>query len=154
MAAQGVYNGLAEVGKIKATIGLVVAVCVALSCCASGGMALADKHTAQATAAVSNVNCASMTNPCYAPASYTVSGKEYSIQTTWPNKETPSTIQVSYDPKNPTDGVQGKPNTMIGLGMILTGFLLVMCGYLIYHLTTKYKPLAAVQGANAIAQLI
>ena len=73
MAAQGVYNGLAEVGKIKATIGLVVAVCVALSCCASGGMTLADKHTAQATASVSNVNCASMTNPCYAPASYTVS---------------------------------------------------------------------------------
>lgn len=154
MAAQGVYNGLAEVGKIKATIGLVVAVCVALSCCASGGMTLADKHTAQATASVSNVNCASMTNPCYAPASYTVSGKEYSIQTTWPNKETPSTIPVSYDPKNPSDGVQGNSPVLFGIAMIISGFLLVICGYLIYHLTTKYKPFAAVQGANAIAQLI
>jgi len=154
MAAQGVYNGLAEVGKLKATIGLVVAVCVALSCCASGGMALSDKHTAQVTATISNVNCASATTTCVAPANYSVSGNTYSIQTTWPTNKTPATVQVSYDPKNPADGIQGQTSSIVGIGMIVTGFLIVLCGYLIYRLTMAYKPLAAVEGVNAVASLI
>ena len=39
-AGQGVYNGLATVGKIQATVGLVVFTCIAMSCCASGVMTI------------------------------------------------------------------------------------------------------------------
>ena len=59
--ANQVYQGIANVGKAKATLGVVIAALVASSLCTSGAMtmnnAIHEKHTEQIQATVSNVKC-------------------------------------------------------------------------------------------------
>jgi hypothetical protein len=151
MAAQNVYGGLAEIGKLKATVGLVVAACVALSCCVSGGFtiksAMSDKHTASANATLSNVNCTS--NLCTAVGTYSVSGQTYTLGVNTGNPA-PSSVSISYDPAKPSDAEQNKPSTGLGIGLIVGGFIVIIIGYLFYWLTMNYKPIAAIEGAGAV----
>lgn len=148
---QNVYGGLAEVGKLKATIGLVVAVCIALSCCASGGMtiqvAASDKHTGTSTASLSNVTCTS--NTCTAVATYSVNGTSYKLNVSTGNPA-PNSLDISYDPAHPSDAEQNKPSKFLGFGLIIGGILVVIVGCVFYWLTMNYKPIAAIEGAGAI----
>jgi hypothetical protein len=148
---QNVYGGLAQVGQLKATIGVVVAVCIASSFCASGGLminaAATDKHTGSASAVLSQVNCNS--NACTAVGTYNVDGKSYTTNVTTMNPA-PSNVNISYNPSNPGDGVQNKPSTGFGIGLIVVGFIVVLIGAVVYWVTMSYKPIAALQGAGAI----
>lgn len=148
---QNVYGGLAEVGKLKATIGLVVAVCLALSCCTSGGLtinaAMNDKHTGTATATLTNTTCTS--NTCTSVATYSVNGQAYKLNVTTGNPA-PGSLNVSYDPTKPSDAEQNKPSNVLGFGLIAGGLLVIILGYLFYWLTMNYKPIAALEGVSAI----
>lgn len=154
MAAQGVYNGLAQVGKIQSAIGLVLAFCIASSCCASGGMtiknATSDKHTATASAVVSGTTCTS--NVCTGTGTYTVSGQTYTLGVTT-GIPAPANVNIMYDPAKPSDAVQNKMGAGIGYALIGAGFCLVLCAMLGYWLTTTYKPIAALGGASAVGQI-
>ena len=146
------YTGLAEVGQLRAQVGMVVAVCLALSLCASGGSTIAsslkDKHTATAPATLSQTTCSS--NACTSVATYTVSGKQYTLNGYSTGNPVPGTNTVNYDPANPGDAEQTKLPVGLGIGLIVGGLVVVLCGYLVYWLTMSYKPVAALEGADTI----
>ena len=150
MAAE-VYGGLAAVGELKAKVGLACAICIGLSCCASGAStinsATHDKHSVTIQAITSNASCVS--NTCTADGMYTVNSKTYTLKGSWSNV-VPATFTVSYNPADPSDATQNIPSAGLGIGLIVGGTVLFLCGLLIYLLTMSYKPLAAVSGADAI----
>jgi hypothetical protein len=151
---QNIYGGLAEVGKLQATFGLVLAFCIAASCCASGGVtiknAASDKHTATTSAVVSGVTCTS--NACTGTGTYTVSGQTYTLPVTT-GVPAPAKVNIMYDPAKPSDAIQNKMSPVVGYALISGGFCLVLCALLGYWLTNTYKPIAALGGASAISQV-
>ena len=134
---------------------MVVAVCLALSLCASGGATIAsslkDKHTATASATLSQTTC--LSNACTSVATYTVSGKQYTLNGYSSGNPVPGTNTVNYDPANPEDAEQTKLPIGLGIGLIVGGLVVVLCGYLVYWLTMSYKPVAALEGAETIYNL-
>ena len=151
---QNVYGGLAQLGKFQATLGLVLAFCIAASCCASGGVtiknAASDKHTATASAVVSGATCTS--NVCTGTGTYTVSGQKYTLGVTT-GVPAPANVDIMYDPAKPSDAIQNKMSPAIGYALIGGGFCLVLCAVFGYWLTNTYKPIAALGGASAIGQI-
>ena len=151
---QNIYGGLAQLGKLQATLGLVLAFCIAASCCASGGVtiknAAADKHTATASAVVSGATCTS--NVCTGTGTYTVSGQTYTLGVTT-GVPAPANVNIIYDPVKPSDAIQNKTSPAVGYALIMGGFCLVMCALIGYWLTMTYKPVAALGGAGAIGQI-
>jgi hypothetical protein len=150
--ADQVYSGLADIGKIRAQIGMVVAVCVALSLCTCGGMtiksALGDKHTETTPVSLSQSTC--MSNKCTSVATYTVDGKQYTFDRYTTGSPVPQNNTVNYNPTNPEDAEQNKPPLGLGVGLIIGGILVVLLGYLAYWLTTSFKPIAALEGADTV----
>lgn len=146
------YTGLADLGQLRAQIGMVMAVCLALSLCASGGVTIAsslkDKHTATASATLSQTTCSS--NACTSVATYTVSGKQYTLNGYSTGNPVPGTNTVNYDPANPGDAEQTKLPVGLGIGLIVGGLIVVLCGYLAYWLTMSYKPIAALEGVETV----
>ena len=153
-AGENIYGGLAQLGKIWATLGLVLGLCIAASCCASGGATIKnaadDKHTATVSAVVSGTMCTS--NTCTGTATYTVSGQTHTLAVTT-GVPSPTNITVMYDPANPSDAVQNRPPASVGYGLIAGGFFVVIIATLGYWLTNTYKPIAALGGASAISQV-
>jgi len=151
-AAQNVYGGLAQIGQIKAQIGLGIAVCLALSLCVSGGVliksTITDKHTTPITATlVASSSCSS--NTCPAVASYSVNGKKYTLNGQWANP-LPSTATIAYDPANPGDSEQNPPSFTFSIILMVAAICIVIIGFIIYKLTMTYKPIAALEGADAV----
>lgn len=149
--ASEVYGGLAAVGELKAKVGLACAICIGLSCCASGvstiKSASSDKHTASVQAITSNASCVS--NTCTADSMYTVDSKDYILKGSWSNVA-PTTFTVLYNPSDPSDATQHAPSVGLGIGFIVGGTVIFIFAMLIYWLTMSYKPIAAVSGADAI----
>jgi hypothetical protein len=79
-----------------------------------------------------------------------VSGKQYTLNGYSTGNPVPGTNTVNYDPANPGDAEQGKMPIGLGIGLIVGGILMVLCGYFIYWLTMKYKPVAALEGAETV----
>ena len=154
MAAQNVYGGLAQVGQLKAQVGLIISVCLAVSMCTSGAIflknSLTDKHTKNTSATVSPGSSAcSSGSTCSAVASYTVDGKTYSVPGSWP-VPLPSTTTIAYDPANPSDAEANPPSTIFGIILLAAACCVLVVGYITYQITMTYKPIAAVEGAGAI----
>lgn len=154
--ADQVYTGLADIGQIRAQIGMVVAVCIALSLCTCGGVtissALSDKHTATAPATLSKTTCTS--NTCTSVATYNVSGNQYTLNGYTTGNPVPQTNTVNYSPSNPGDAQQNKPPLGLGIGLIVIGLLVVLCGYIMYSLTMSFKPVAALEGVETIKNIL
>jgi hypothetical protein len=150
--ATGVYSGLADLGQLRAKIGLGFAVCIGLVLCASGGMtissALNDKHTKTVTATLSNTTCT--LNACTSIASYNVGGKSYTLLNFPTNNPAPKTVTVSYNPSNPSDSQSNQPSLGLGIGLLVAALFVMICGYVVYKLTMSFKPLAAVEGADMV----
>jgi len=155
MAAQGVYNGLANVGQLKAQIGLGVSICLALSLCTSGGFALrsffTDKHTSTVQGSVTPTPCPASTS-CPAPIKYTVDGKTYTLNGSFMSP-LPATMNVSYDPKNPSDSEQGGRSLALSAFLMGAAVVILIIGYFVYRVTMAYKPVAAIEGAGALYNL-
>jgi hypothetical protein len=153
MAAQNIYGGLASIGQVKAKIGLAVSVCVALSLCSSGATfirsALNDKHTSKTTATLLTGQSSCSSNTCSGIASYNVNGRDYTCPGNWGNP-LPTSTSISYDPNNIKDCQPNAPSPVLGISLIVAALCVVVIGYVVYTLTMKYKPLAAVEGAGAI----
>jgi hypothetical protein len=151
--ANDVYGGLAQVGQIKAQVGLGISVCLALSLCAWGGSVIAsvskDKHTANTNATLKSTSCPPSFN-CPVVATYDVGGKMYTWSGTM-QSPLPATVNVNYNPDKPDDVVQTKPSYKLGATLISCAICIIIFGYLSYYLTMQYKPLAAIEGANAAA---
>jgi hypothetical protein len=149
--ADSVYQGLANVGQAKATIGLAVAAIVASSLCASGAAAYStaskETHTQVATGAVSNASCSG--NTCSINATYTVGGKSYNIDST-SGSPAPSTIPVYYNPTNPADAETYRASKTTAYVLMSIGCGILLIGLLSYWLTSRFKVFAAAQGADTM----
>jgi len=145
--AQTAYNGLAKIGELKAKVGLVFAVCIALSMCASGASVInsasKDKHKAKVIVKTSGSGS----------VKYTVGGKTYTYSGSLPSP-TPAQVTLAYDPSNPDDAVQNPPDYYTGVGLMLSAILVVICGFVVYKITMSYKPLAAISGAETGINII
>lgn len=144
------YSALATAGKIKAIFGLVFAASIASSLCTVGGLSLRDQRSASTNGTTSGT-CSSTV--CTAKVSYTVSGVSYSIPATFVNVVPPS-VNVYYNPSNPSDASTSPSSKITGFIFSAAGLFVLLLGILIYWLTTRFKPLAAVEGADAIYDIL
>jgi len=147
------YNGLAQVGQLKAKVGLAVAVCLGLSLCVSGGVslnsALKNKHTATVDANLSGGSSSCSSNTCPGTATYNVGSTSYTLTGTWPNP-LPWTTKVAYDPSNPGDAEQNPPSYTLTIILCSVAICMMIIGFVIYKVTMAYKPVAALEGAGAL----
>ena len=113
---------------------------------ASGAFALRsffiDKHTSLVKGSVTQTNCPASSS-CPTSINYTVDGKSYTLSGSFISP-LPSTVNVAYDPKNPSDSERGGPS--LGLPALLMGaaVLVLIFGYVVYRVTMAYKPVAAI----------
>ena len=135
--ADTLTTGLKTYGEIRTRIGVIVAVVVAICFCIFGWITVLakDKHTAKTSGILSNVNCSA--NTCTATALYGMSGSPspspapYQFTTTWGAGMTEGkTVDVYYDPANPSDASTGPVPKWLGWTFIGCATFLILCSFL------------------------
>ena len=135
--ADALTSGFKTYGEIRTRIGVIVAVVVAICFCIFGWITVMakDKHTAKTSGILSNVNCSA--NTCTATALYGMSGSPspspapYQFTSTWGAGMTEGeTVDVYYDPANPSDASAGPVPKWLGWTFIGVATLLILCSFL------------------------
>lgn len=137
--ADALTSGFKTYGEIRTRIGVIIAVVVAMCFCICGWMTVLakDKHTAKTSGILSNVNCSA--NTCTATASYGMSGSPspspspapYNFTSTWGAGMTDGkTVNVYYDPANPSDASVGPVPKLLGWTFIGVATLLILFSFL------------------------
>jgi hypothetical protein len=155
--ASGIGNGLAKIGDIKATIGLLTSPILAiLFCCIGWWLIGASKgdgvHTQTVTGNLQNATMCSPNSACTGNVSYVVNSNTYSINATLQmGKQVNTVCQVAYNPSNPEDAIiNNEPPSFMGYLFICIGFLVPLIAYGIYYATTHSKLFAQIEGANTV----
>ena len=157
--ANTVYSGVAEIGKARTTLSLVIAVVLCV-CSVSLGIytsTIKDKYTMKTNAVITSSNCTGDTTPehrrCVNDLDFTINDKKYSgnIQENIQRNKGDS-IQIKYNPENPSDIQDMNSISIQKLSWIFIGFgigaLLIASIY--YYFVSTYKPLAAIDGVSTI----
>lgn len=135
--ADALTSGLKTYGEIRTRIGVFVAVVVAICFCIFGWITVTakDKHTAKTTGVLSSVKCSS--NICSATALYGPAGAPapspapYRFTSTWGADATEGkTVDVYYDPANPSDASVGPVPKWLGWTFIGVATLILLFSYL------------------------
>ena len=130
-------SGFKTYGEIRTRIGVIIAVVVAMCFCIFGWVTVLakDKHTAKTSGILSNVNCSA--NTCTATALYGMAGAPapspapYQFTSTWGSGMTDGkTVDVYYDPANPSDASAGPAPKWLGWTFIGIATLLILCSFL------------------------
>ena len=130
-----------------------------------GGIVMVVKKSNynKVSAVVSNVSCTPNVNDsgkyeCIFTASYTVNGTTYT-QTTSQDSNIPlkdgSTTDIYYNTNNPSEISIGSisPKKM-GWLLIIVSIVMVLFTILMYYLTMKYQPIAAVEGVAGVLDIL
>jgi len=163
------YNDAASLGKLRALIGLIAGVVIAIIMIIIGIAQLisasSKKHTMPVVATVTQLTgCQSLTpsNPSYEctfALSYTVNGVAYNVSsfssTSKKMMAVGQTITVYYDPANPNDisNESRDYEKKFGWGLIGVAILIIGIAYFLWWLTNNYTFFAAAQGVGTVAQL-
>lgn len=156
-----IYSGTAELGKIQSSIGLYVAIIVSviMICIAIYLFTKKDDGWQNLKAIVQNSQCNSHYDKvakrtkynCDLTVKYVVDGKEYTGKTGFNSDRVYNindNIDISYDPKNPTQIRVKEMSKKLVAGILLGVALLIGGGaFLNYYLTKKSETYAAAQGA-------
>ena len=135
--ADALTSGFKTYGEIRTRIGVIVSLVVALCFCIFGWMMVLskDKHTTKTSGILSDVNCSA--NTCTATALYGTSDASspspapYQFTSSWgPGKTDGQTVDVYYDPANPSDASTGPVPKWLGWSFIGIATLLVLCSIL------------------------
>jgi hypothetical protein len=135
--ADTLTSGLKTYGEIRTRIGVIVAVVVAICFCIFGWITVLakDKHTAKTSGILSNVNCSE--NTCTATALYGMSGSPspspapYQFTATWGAGMTEGkTVDVYYDPANPSDAITGPVPKWLGGAFIGCATFIILGSFL------------------------
>ena len=160
-----VYTGVATYGRIRATIGAIVGVLIALMLIIIGIVLLQNRHTAEALVTVTAVrscgnsmstsngvpvvNCSvSVAFTTDAGVAVTASGVNVSGTAA---VAVGDTMYLRYDPKNPKDVRQTVSPRLAGWLCIGGGLLVGGGSVLNAYFTMKSKTYAAVDGSLALA---
>ena len=160
-----VYSGIAEYGKIRAGIGLVVGgfICIIFLLIGIYMVSRKEIHTLRLNTKIEKASCSlvhvsgknkQLSYSCDLTVKYTVDGKEYtyegiknSVQQYLPG----SSIDVYVDPTNPSDATFDSGLKWLGWILIaISLFIIILVGGNFY-LTTRYKGYAAFTGASGVA---
>ena len=135
--ADALTSGFKTYGEIRTRIGVIVAVVVAICFCIFGWITVMakDKHTVKTTGILSNVNCSA--NTCTATALYGMTGSPspspapYQLTSTWgPGVTEGKTVDVYYDPANPSDASPGPVPKWLGWTFIGVATLIILFSFL------------------------
>lgn len=163
------YNDAASLGRLRALIGLIAGVVIAVIMIIIGIARLisasSKKHTMSVVATVTQLTgCQSLTpsNPsyeCTVALSYTVNGVVYNVSsfssTSKKMMAVGQTITVYYDPANPNDisNESRYYEKKIGWGLIGLAILIIGMAYFFWWLSNRYTFFAAAEGVGTVAQL-
>lgn len=161
--ANPIMDGLAFYGRMRAYTGLAGGLIVGVGMIGFGIWALArpKRPTVQATVGP-NPRCRTSSNSssytCDLPVSYVVAGKPYSA-TIFASRSGTSyhagdTLQVEYDPANPSDARTPTPWSLMGGAALVFGVLVIALGAISAYIAAKSKTGAAVVGAAGLLDAI
>ena len=152
-----VYGGLATYGKINAIIGSVIAGIIVLGLLIIGVKLIMtkDTQTTKIEGTVSNVvvkQSGNMTTTTYS-VNYSVDGKNYAIEGSGNSASNGQTLNLLYDPANPSSArlASSMSNHTLGRILILIGVVIGLLSALTLYFTLKYKEFAAIEGGMAAA---
>lgn len=159
--AESVYSGAATVGKIQATMGLIVGGIVAICMCIVGFFLVRseDKLTEKTKAIVQNAKCTETivyeknknrtTYDCNLEVAYIVNNVPYvEFVKTTTKYNTGESLEISYNPTNPKEiAVDHIPPKVLGVGSSVVAIIIILSVGLHFYFAKKYEPYAAVQGA-------
>ena len=163
------YSGAAEVGKIRTTISLVIAVIIGVVLLIVGIGLLLKKnvYTFKVSALVDLANCsqiASTRYTCDLKISYMYKGGRYPTEPAFFSINTSSDfpyvkgnlVDVFVDPDNPSDHSLESLKSDRVAGWVCIGFAVVIVGmaYLMRWLSQRYKFFAAAEGIGLGANII
>ena len=163
-----IYDGTAELGRIRSVIGLVCGIIIGLLLLSAGAYMLStdQSNLVDTTALVKKATCVSYYDAenkknmynCNIDIEYKIVDKVYN-STISASASTPyaegRTIDVTYD-KNIPENVQSQilRNKWLGLGSLGCASLIICCAAVTYYITSKSKVAAAVYGADGVASML
>ena len=162
-----IYEGTAELGRIRSVIGLVCGIIIGLLLFSGGAYMLStDQSNLVDTAAlIKKATCSSYYVPkdnknmynCNLDIEYTVESKVYN-STISASGSSPyvegRNIEVTYEKTKP-EVVQPAVlrNKWIGIGSLSFGCIIICCAAVTYYVTKKSKIAAAVYGADGVVDM-
>lgn len=155
--ANAAYTGLATYGRVQAVLGFVVGLVVGIALIGGGlWLALFHKttHTAPALARVLEAKCRTDTKPvaCDIVGSYELAGvaREASFTTYDKVRSKDDTVDIWYDPNDPSDVVAGTDSRWFGWILAAVGLLVVAISGFSMYMSIKYKAVAAIGGGVSL----
>lgn len=168
--SSGLYSGVAMYGRFQAVIGVIVGVIVSVILISLGISRLHDPHTSSANMSITDAVCGQSTTTdkngntiinytCTISVVFIASnGKRYTAQSVEVSSPTPlkigMTINLRYNPANPSSVVQEMSPKALGWGLIGGGVLVSAIAIGIAYLSFRSKGFAAVEGTASIASSI
>lgn len=160
--ASTVYTQSANVGSFEATVSLIVSIVVGVILFLCGIGFIVENDWDDVTATVSNNTCQNIiqagktTQSCQTTVQYTISGKNYTN-----NLQTSATyvdgqkINIQYETSNPNNiRISGTNNNVIGIFSSCVALIIIGGAYFNYYMTTHYKTYAAIEGVDAIYNMV
>jgi hypothetical protein len=146
-----VYGGLATYGKINVIMGSIVTGIIVIILLIVGISLYFQKNTRirKTSGTIFNINSANSTFGIR----YTVNNKEYAIQGSGKNVLNDQSVDVLYDPNDPSNARpanQMSSKTFGGI-LIVIGLVLGVTTGLSLYFTFKYKEYAAIEGGFTAA---
>ena len=155
-----IYSGAAEIGKVKATLGLIIGSIIVLVMMLISYFLITSKDVYKATikSTVSSSTCSADTKgnkSCTVGVNYTVNNKAYT-GTVNSNVayDVGDSLVVKYNPDNPNDVTantmsQNTIGYLMSAGSVVVGVIIVVY----YVMVSKSKAFAALSGAEATMDL-
>jgi hypothetical protein len=155
-----VYGGLATYGKINVIIGTVISSVIVLALLIFGSKLYfsKDKQTklVQGTATNVSVSTSNNTTSTTYTIHYSVDSKQYGIEGSGNGVINGQTINVLYDPENPSSArmASSMSNHTLGGILISVGLVVGLLSGLTLYFTLKYKEFAAIEGGITVGSQI
>lgn len=155
-----VYGGLATYGKINVIIGTVISSIIVLALLIFGSKLYfsKDKQTKLVQGTATNVSVSTYNNTTSTTYTihYSVDSKQYAIQGSGNGVINGQTINVLYDPENPSSArmASSMSNHTLGGILIIVGLVVTLLSGLTLYFTLKYKEFAAIEGGMTAASQI
>jgi hypothetical protein len=153
-----VYSGLATFGKIQSVIGLFFLFLIVIVMILIGSFLLSSESKYKNTnSTVIDASCVQVSNTyqCDINLSYFIEGKEYITPLKLNNLNSEiqknTYIEIEYKSDSPTT-IRSPNNTLswVGWGLIMVSIFLLIIGIVSTFLTFKFKPYAAITGAQSL----
>jgi hypothetical protein len=158
-----VYGGLATYGKINVIIGTVISSVIVLALLIFGSKLYfsKDKQTKLVQGTATNVSVSTSNNTTSTTSTtytihYSVDSKQYAIQGSGNGVINGQTINVLYDPENPSSArmASSMSNHTLGGILISVGLVVGLLSGLTLYFTLKYKEFAAIEGGITVGSQI